>query len=320
MGGLKNVRSRWGDALSQSKWDEFEALLAEYYRGQGFEVEHTGTGRTRAGFDGGIDLKLRRDGRYVVVQCKHWNAKQVPHNEVHQLIGVMATEHATDAVLVTSGEFTAYARDSAAKVGNIELIDGVRLRQMLGPLMPDPAPAPMFETILGAGIEKYSGDVVEALLNRVTGRSRPKSSVRFGMQSMVLKGLLTLACAFAAIFIFNRWVEGFGKSLQSIAARPTASQVAPVPPASPASTPTPPPAQQWSPTPSNAPPVQVATPEVRRTLSPYAPPPPRTGQKQVLAEIGAADEMMTPQELEEWKRKNAESMKVLEANTRELQR
>jgi hypothetical protein len=30
------------------------------------------------------------------------------------------------------------------------------------------------------------------------------------------------------------------------------------------------------------------------------------------AEIGAADEMMTPEELAEWKRKNAESMKALE--------
>jgi len=54
-------------------------------------------------YDGGIDLKLRRGDEYVVVQCKHWNAKQVPHNDVHQLLGVMLSESATGAIFVTSG-------------------------------------------------------------------------------------------------------------------------------------------------------------------------------------------------------------------------
>lgn len=108
--------------------------MADYYRGHGWEVEHVGTGGTGSHFDGGIDLKLRRPSEYVVVQCKHWNAKQVPHNAVHELLGIMVSEGATGAILATSGEFTRYARESAAKGGHVQLIDGDALRAMLGPL------------------------------------------------------------------------------------------------------------------------------------------------------------------------------------------
>lgn len=134
MSGLKNVRRRHTDALTQVRWDRLEALLADHYRAQGYAVDHCGTGNTRSHFDGGIDLKLRRDDAYILVQCKHWNAKQVPHNDVHQLIGLMVNEGATGAILVTSGEFTRAAVEAAAKQGHVQLVDGDDLRGMLGPL------------------------------------------------------------------------------------------------------------------------------------------------------------------------------------------
>ena len=80
----------------------------------------------------------------MLVQCKHWNAKQVPHNAVHELLGVMVNEGATGAILVSSGEFTRAAIDAAQRHGHVKLIDGAALRTMLGPL-PEPstqAPAP----------------------------------------------------------------------------------------------------------------------------------------------------------------------------------
>jgi restriction system protein len=134
MNGLKNVRRRRDDALSRIAWDELEVLLVAHYRTQGYQVEHVGTGGTRVRFDGGVDLKLRKDDEFIVVQCKHWNAKQVPHNDVHQLIGIMVNQGATGAILVTSGEFTRYAIESAGKQGHVQLIDGNRLRAMIGPL------------------------------------------------------------------------------------------------------------------------------------------------------------------------------------------
>ncbi|MFC3659290.1 restriction endonuclease [Luteimonas notoginsengisoli] len=70
-----------------------------------------------------LSLMLRRGDEYVVVQCKHWNAFQVTHTDVHQLLGIMVNESATGAILVSSGEFTRYARESAAKLGHVWLID-----------------------------------------------------------------------------------------------------------------------------------------------------------------------------------------------------
>lgn len=124
MKGLKNVRTRRTEALTHVGWERLESLLAVYYRGQGYAVDHCGTGATGAQFDGGIDLKLRKDDAYILVQCKHWNAKQVPHNDVHQLLGLMVNEGATGAILVTSGEFTRAAIEAAAKQGHVQLVDG----------------------------------------------------------------------------------------------------------------------------------------------------------------------------------------------------
>lgn len=132
MSRLKNVRTRRDDALSRIGWDEFERVLAAHYRDVGWWVEHVGTGATGARSDGGVDLRLRRDAQVVLVQCKHWNAKQVPHNAVHELLGILVTEGATGAILITSGEFTAAAIAAAGRSDKIRLIDGSGLRDMLG--------------------------------------------------------------------------------------------------------------------------------------------------------------------------------------------
>lgn len=141
MHGLKNVDHRYDDALSRIGWAELERLLATYYREVGWWVEHTGTGGTGAKFDGGVDLRIRRDAQVVLVQCKHWNAKQVPHNAVHELLGLMVNEGATGAILVSSGEFTRAAIEAAQKHGHVKLIDGETLRGMLGPLAEPEPPA-----------------------------------------------------------------------------------------------------------------------------------------------------------------------------------
>lgn len=142
--GLKSVTNRRDDTLSRVGWERLEALLAEHYQRQGYQVEHVGTGGSGRRFDGGIDLKLRKDDAYILVQSKHWNAYQVTHNAVHELLGVMVNEGATGAILVTSGEFTRAAIEAANRQGHVQLVDGDALRVMLGPiaeLPPSPAQA-----------------------------------------------------------------------------------------------------------------------------------------------------------------------------------
>lgn len=154
--GLKAVARRRNDALSRVGWEQLEVMLAAYYRGEGYVVQHVGTGGSKRRFDGGIDLKLRKDDAYVLVQCKHWNAYQVTHNAVHELLGLMINECATGAVLVTSGEFTPAAIEAATRHGHVRLIDGEALRELLGPLPDDavndasdelPRAAPMPATV-----------------------------------------------------------------------------------------------------------------------------------------------------------------------------
>lgn len=173
MKGLKNVRNRRTDALAQVGWDRLEVMLAAYYSAQDYQVDHCGTGNSRARFDGGIDLKLRKDDAHVLVQCKHWNAKQVPHNAVHELMGVMVNEGATGAILVTSGEFTRAAIEAATKQGHVQLVDGDDLREMLGPIPDMHAPAPP-EAWAGAGslAQRTVASVGERLLSAAEDRIR----------------------------------------------------------------------------------------------------------------------------------------------------
>ena len=82
-------------------WREFETLVGESFRQQGFVVTETGG----SGADGGIDLKLRKDNEVFLVQCKQWRAYKVSVQIVRELFGVMAAQGATGGFVVTSGVF-----------------------------------------------------------------------------------------------------------------------------------------------------------------------------------------------------------------------
>jgi restriction system protein len=112
--GLKSLRAM--------DWREFEMLVGEAFRRQGYSVEETGLG----GADGGVDLILRKDGRTELVQCKQWRREQINVSVVREMWGLV-NHHRADAVkIVAVGEFTrdavAFAKDKA-----IELINGQKL-------------------------------------------------------------------------------------------------------------------------------------------------------------------------------------------------
>jgi hypothetical protein len=144
----KKVQYRYTDELAGISWVAFERLFAEHYRQLGYRVEHSGTGASHERYDGGIDIKLYRDDEYIVVQCKHWNALQVTHNYVHELIGVMHTQHATGAILITSGEFSKAALEAAAQCPVISLIDGAEVRRIFQASLPTLVPAPPLPSVV----------------------------------------------------------------------------------------------------------------------------------------------------------------------------
>jgi restriction system protein len=123
-------------------WREFEELVGEAYRRQGYTVIEN----TTPGPDEGIDLVLKKDGSLVLVQCKQWKSAKVGVNIIRELFGVMTAKHATSGILITSGIFTQEAKNFAADKP-IDLVDGTQLLQLIGQVQkkrvvsPEPAPA-----------------------------------------------------------------------------------------------------------------------------------------------------------------------------------
>ncbi len=98
------------EKLRETPWKDFEYLVAEAYRRQGYQVEYS-LGR---GADGGVDLTLHKDGHKSLVQCKQWKVFSVGAPTVREMFGLMTAEKADQAIIVTTGNFTRDALDFAA--------------------------------------------------------------------------------------------------------------------------------------------------------------------------------------------------------------
>jgi restriction system protein len=116
------------ESIRQLSWSSFELLVGEAYRRQGYAVEETGGG----GADGGIDLKLRRNGALILMQCKHWKTWKVSVPSIREFYGVLMSERADRAIFITSGVLTANAR-RFAQGKPLELIDGDELVSLIRP-------------------------------------------------------------------------------------------------------------------------------------------------------------------------------------------
>ncbi len=110
------------ESLRQTTWQDFERLVGEIYRRQGYRVIETGGG----GADGGIDLKLVKDGEVWLVQCKRWRREPVGVKVVRELHGVVAAEQATGSIIITTSTFTTDAK-AFARGNPIKLIAGDEL-------------------------------------------------------------------------------------------------------------------------------------------------------------------------------------------------
>jgi restriction system protein len=113
-------------ALNNMSWQEFELLVGEGFRQQGYQVTESGGG----GADGGIDLVMRKGGDKFLVQCKQWKAFTVGVTVVRELYGVMTANGAAGGFVVSSGRFTADA-NAFASGRNITLMDGAALFKLI---------------------------------------------------------------------------------------------------------------------------------------------------------------------------------------------
>ena len=109
-------------ALRKKTWGEFEILVGQVFRSQGYVVKE------RGGFkrDHGVDLIAERGKEKVLIQCKHWLAWNVTEGKVKELYADTRTQAFTEGWLVTCGRFTKFA-ESWARDRGIRLIDGEAL-------------------------------------------------------------------------------------------------------------------------------------------------------------------------------------------------
>ncbi len=119
------VQSAAADVLDGMSWQQFERLVGEAFRLQGYSVVETG-----GGADGGVDLILSKGSEKFLVQCKQWKAFKVGVDVIRELYGVMAAKGSAGGFVVTSGRFTDDAT-SFASGRNISLIDGPKLQKLI---------------------------------------------------------------------------------------------------------------------------------------------------------------------------------------------
>lgn len=121
------------NALEKMTWREFEGLVAESFRKQGYRVVERGGD----GPDGGVDLELHMSSDKYLVQCKQWKISKVGVSTVRELYGVMTAERAVGGFVVASGAFTDDAKEFA-EGRSIKLLDSRRLRAMINASAPAP--------------------------------------------------------------------------------------------------------------------------------------------------------------------------------------
>lgn len=115
VGNVANAKG--ADSLDGMSWREFEILVGEAFRLQGYKVSETGGG----GPDGGVDLVLTKGTEKFLVQCKQWKAFKVGVDVVRELYGVMAAKGAAGGFVVTSGSYTNDAK-AFADGRNVKLV------------------------------------------------------------------------------------------------------------------------------------------------------------------------------------------------------
>jgi restriction system protein len=134
--GAAFTRSRYNRLLTlhqsirdirNMSWIEFEELVAANYSAQGYEVNRVG----QAGPDGGVDLRMEKNGQTVLVQCKHYRNSWVHELPLRQFLGTLENFKADRGIFVSCGVFDETAERFAKQNSRIEIVAGEQLQEMI---------------------------------------------------------------------------------------------------------------------------------------------------------------------------------------------
>lgn len=192
---------KFDDALSRVAWQDFEVLVANHFRDQGFDVMHCGDGRFGRRDGSAVDLRLRKDGRLTLVQCRHATVSRIDAAAVARLLALRAEDGADGAIVISSGDVPEAAR-KAAEAGGAKVIDGVAVRAMLGERLTDLHPVRSLP-----GVDAQHGEahvVVQASIPRSRGRRGARRQSRWpvrGKRGARVAGVL-LALALLVVGVY----------------------------------------------------------------------------------------------------------------------
>jgi len=114
------------ESIKNLNWKEFEELVAEAYRRKGFRVIEN----HQLGADGGVDVRLEKDGKTHLIQCKQWRTQKIGVAVIREMFGIMTAEKAASVMVICSGKFTQDAV-KFAKGKPIELFEGAQLLELV---------------------------------------------------------------------------------------------------------------------------------------------------------------------------------------------
>jgi Restriction endonuclease len=115
----------WTTSLRNLNPEEFEWLVGETYRREGWSVRETGM---RESGDGNIDLELTWKKERKLVQCKRWHSQLVGVDEIRSFAGTLLRKElpGTAGIFVTLSDFTEVAQ-AEAKQMRITTVNGREL-------------------------------------------------------------------------------------------------------------------------------------------------------------------------------------------------
>lgn len=126
----KRIAKKYISGLTKEKIDgldgeEFEDLLAIYFKGVGLSVT-----KTKKSHDYGADLIVKYKKESIAIQCKLYYKHSVGNSAVQEISTAREFYGADRAMVVTNSKFTRPSEILAGTIG-VQLIDGEKLMKML---------------------------------------------------------------------------------------------------------------------------------------------------------------------------------------------
>lgn len=104
---------------------EFEAVVAEYFRKEGFDVKQTPPTRDR-----GKDIILTLGKQVYYVECKKYrDTNKITTEQIQKLVGACHPYHA-QPIFITTSDFNSFAVEEA-RLSQVILINGERLVELM---------------------------------------------------------------------------------------------------------------------------------------------------------------------------------------------